>query len=180
VRQSKAGPCTAAKSSLQDVPFLLAGVDHKFLHPVENSMDHVVYVDTKARELEKLFSGEKTMIVRGAAGRKLPYGRVQPNDCLFFIQNKGDGIVRASARVSAVFNSEKLTGEQSERILQKNQSKLRLTPDQVKRWTGKRYLVLIEVTNIQPLEPFAIDRSQYGNMDDWLPVERIENVKKQG
>ena len=141
-------------------------------------MDHVVYVDTKARELETLLAGEKTMIVRGATGRKLPYGRVQAKDRLFFIQNKGDGMVRASARVSDVFNSEKLTAEQSAELLQANQSKLQLTPEQVKRWSGKRYLVLIEVANIQPLEPFAIDRSEYGNMDDWLPVDKIENVKK--
>jgi hypothetical protein len=141
-------------------------------------MDHVVYVDTKARELEALLAGEKTMIVRGATGRKLPYGRVQVNDCLFFIQNKGDGMVRASARVSEVFNSEKLTEEGSAELLRANQSKLHLTPEQIKRWSGKRYLVLIEVTNLQPLEPFAIDRSEYGNMDDWLPVGTIENVKK--
>ena len=141
-------------------------------------MDHVVYVDTKARGLEKLLAGEKTMIVRGAAGRKLPYGRVQAKDRLFFIQNKGDGMVRASARVSEVFNSEKLTEEQSAELLQSNQSKLHFTPEQVKRWSGKRYLVLIEIANIQPLEPFAIDRSEYGNMDDWLPVDKIEKVKK--
>jgi len=141
-------------------------------------MDHVVYVDAKARELEKLLAGEKTMIVRGATGRKLPYGRVQANDRLFFIQNKGDGMVRASARVSEVFNSEKLTEEQSAELLQGNQSKLQLTPEQIKRWSGKRYLVLIEVANIQPLEPFVIDRSEYGNMDDWLPVDTIEKVKK--
>jgi hypothetical protein len=141
-------------------------------------MDHVVYVDTKARELEKLLNGEKTMIVRGATGRKLPYGRVQAKDRLFFIQNKGDGMVRARATVSEVFNSEKLTAEQSAELLQANQSKLHLTPEQAKRWSGKRYLVLIEITNIQPLEPFAIDRSEYGNMDDWLPVDKIENVKK--
>ncbi len=54
-------------------------------------MDHVVYVDAKARELEKLLAGEKTMIVRGATGRKLPYGRVEPGDCLFFIENNGRG-----------------------------------------------------------------------------------------
>jgi hypothetical protein len=141
-------------------------------------MDHVVYVDTKARELEKLLAGEKTMIVRGATGRKLPYGRVQPNDCLFFIQNKGDGMVRASAAVREVLNSEKLTAEGSAELLRANQAKLQLTPEQVERWSGKRYLVLIEVANPQPLEPFAIDRSAYGNMDDWLSVEKIENVQK--
>ncbi len=33
-------------------------------------MDHVVYLDAKADELRKLINGEKTMIIRGAAGRK--------------------------------------------------------------------------------------------------------------
>jgi hypothetical protein len=141
-------------------------------------MDHVVYVDSKVRELDKLLAGEKTMIVRGAAGRKLPYGRVQPGDRLFFIQNKGDGMVRGSAYVSEVLNSEKLTGEQSAALLQANQSKLQLTPEQIERWSGKRYLVLITLKDVQAVEVFAIDRSEYGNMDDWLPVEEIEKVKK--
>ena len=35
-------------------------------------MDHVVYLDAKAKELENLLSGKKTMVIRGAAGRKLP------------------------------------------------------------------------------------------------------------
>jgi hypothetical protein len=39
-------------------------------------MDHVVYVNAKTKELEKLLEGKKTMIIRGAAGRKLPHGRV--------------------------------------------------------------------------------------------------------
>ena len=65
-------------------------------------MDHVVYVDAKAKEMEILLSGKKTMIIRGATGRKLPYSR---------------------------------------------------------------------------LAPFPIDKSEYGNMDDWLPVEDIESVR---
>lgn len=139
-------------------------------------MDHVVYVDTKARELEKLLAGEKSMIVRGATGRKLPYGRVQPGDRLYFIQNNADGIVRACAFVKEVFNSEKLTQEQSVNLLETNQGKLLLTPAQIKRWSGKRYIVLIELKEVQSIEPFAIDRSGYGNMDDWLLAEAIENV----
>lgn len=141
-------------------------------------MDHVVYVDAKARELEKLLAGEKTMIVRGATGRKLPYGRVRPGDRLFFIENNGDSIVRASAIVSEVFNFEKLTGTQSVDLLKKNQPKLNLTSEQIKRWSGKRYLVLVDVRDIRSIKPFAIDRREYGNMDDWLLVETIEIVRK--
>ncbi len=35
-------------------------------------MDNVVSLDYKAKELENLESGKKTMIIRGAMGRKLP------------------------------------------------------------------------------------------------------------
>jgi hypothetical protein len=118
------------------------------------------------------------MIVRGAAGRKLPYGRVQPQDRLFFIQNTGDGCVRARAIVRGVFNSEKLSAGQSAVLLQEQQPKLNLTAEQRQRWAGKRYLVLIEVNDVRALEPFTIDRSSYGNMDDWLPVGEIERVKR--
>lgn len=141
-------------------------------------MDHVVYVDAKAHELDHILSGQKTMIVRGATGRKLPYGRVGIGDRLFFIQNNGDGMVRASGTVSSVFNSEKLAEKQSAELLKSSQSKLCLTPEQVKRWSGKRYLVLVEVSQVCPVTPFVIDRSEYGNMDDWLLVENIERVRK--
>jgi hypothetical protein len=56
-------------------------------------MDHVVYVDAQADELRRLLDGSKTMIVRGAAGRKLPYGRVSAGDRLYFINDYGNLVV---------------------------------------------------------------------------------------
>jgi len=140
-------------------------------------MDHVVYVDAKAGELEKLLAGTKKMVVRGATGRKLPYGRVKPGDRLFFIRNSGDGMVRARAVAASVLNSEKLSEAESCQLIDANQEVLQLSPVEIKRWAGKRYLVLIEVSDVSPLEPIEIDRSGYGNMDDWLPVGDIESVK---
>jgi len=140
-------------------------------------MDHVVYVDAKANEMDMLLDGEKTMIIRGAAGRKLPYGRVKTEDVLYFIKNNGEGEVKAKAIVSNVFNSEKMTKEESIALVEENQEKLKLTKKQFKRWSGKRYIVLIEVKSVEGIEAFEIDKSNYGNMDDWLPVENIENIK---
>jgi hypothetical protein len=140
-------------------------------------MDHVVYVDAKAKEMEKLLEGSKQMVLRGAAGRKLPYGKVNRGDTLYLIRNNGEGIVQAIARVRSVVNSEQLTPEASNTLIENHQDRLQFTEQQMKRWSGKRYLVLIEVENVTAVEPFAIDRSQYGNMDDWLPVENIETVK---
>lgn len=72
-------------------------------------MDHIVYVDAKSQEMEKILTGEKTMIVRSAIRRKIPYGRVERDDCLLY--------------------------------------------------------------------PFKFNRDGFNNMDDWLPVGKIEMVK---
>ena len=140
-------------------------------------MDHIVYLDFKAKELEKLKQGDKKMIIRGATGRKLPYGRVFEKDILYLVNNNSEGLIKARCTVKSVFNSEKMDKETSEALVAKNQEKLQLAPHQAKRWAGKRYLVLIEIDCFEELQPFAFDKSNYGNMDDWLPVEDIESVK---
>jgi len=139
-------------------------------------MDHVVYLDAQAKELENLLSGSKTMILRGATGRKLPHGCVDKGDMLYFINNNAEGMVRAKAKVKSAFHSEKMNEDESRALVMKNQPQLRLTEKQMKRWAGKRYIVLIEVTDIKEIPPFANDKNNYGNMDNWLPVEKIETL----
>lgn len=76
-------------------------------------MDHVVYLDAQAKELEHLLSVQKTMIIRGATGRKLPHGQVQAGDMLYFINNNAEGKVHARADVSTAFHSDKLSEDES-------------------------------------------------------------------
>ena len=141
-------------------------------------MDHVVFLDAKAKELDLLSAEQKNMIIRGATGRKLPYGRVNPGDVLYFINNNAEGQVRARAVVTSVFNSEQMTPEDSKQVVEKNQEKLQLSQQQFKKWAGKRYLVLVEIEQFEEIPPFEIDKSEYGNMDDWLPVVQIDTVKR--
>jgi len=139
-------------------------------------MDNVVYLDHKAKELENMLRGLKTMIIRGAMGRKLPYGKVFAGDVLYFIENKGDGLVKAKAIVEKVYNSEQLSKEESIELISNYQSKLLLDKGMMNQFGGKRYLVLISIKDFVETEPFKIDKSDYGNMDDWLPVTDITRV----
>jgi len=141
-------------------------------------MDHVVYVDSKSKELEKLLSGSKTMIIRGAIGRKLPYGKVNINDILYFIRNNGEGTIQAKAEVIKVKNSDKMDKDESVELVEQNQIKLQLNDIQFSKWAGKRYLVLLEIAHVSKIDPQSIDRSAYGNMDDWLPVNDVKTVLK--
>jgi hypothetical protein len=140
-------------------------------------MDHVVYLDASAREMERILSGEKTMIIRGATGRKIPYGRVNAGDTLYFLNNDAEGLIRAKSVVASVLNSDALKEEESIRLVEEYQAQLQLTEKQRNRWGGKRYLVLIGIDKTEALSPFGVDKSAYGNMDDWLMVEEIEKVK---
>ena len=139
-------------------------------------MDHVVYTDSKAQEMELLVTGKKTMLIRGATGRKLPYGRVNPGDTLYFINNNAEGLVKAKGVVTTVLNSEKMNPQESQALVKANQKQLQLSDKQYCKWAGKRYLVLISVESVQTITPFTIDKSAYGNMDDWLAVGNIANV----
>jgi hypothetical protein len=143
----------------------------------EREMDHVVYVDFKERELEKILNGQKWMIIRGAAGRKMPYGRVHQGDALYLINNDGSGLIQAKAEVSRVIQSEKMTKEESSEFVMGFQEQLQLTKNQFNRWAGKRYIVLVEIEQTKEVTPFKIDRSNFGNMDDWLMVGKIGDVK---
>jgi hypothetical protein len=141
-------------------------------------MDHVVYLDANAKELENLLAGKKTMIIRGATGRKMPYGRVNSGDILYFLNNNAEGLVKARAVVKSVFNSEALAEAESVKLVEEHQDQLQLGDRQIKRWGGKRYLVLIEVGQVEPISAFGVDKNDYGNMDDWLPVGDIGTVRK--
>ncbi len=67
--------------------------------------------------------------------------------------------------------------EESVTLVKKYQEKLLLSDKQFQKWAGKRYVVLIEVSECIEVVDFPIDKSDYGNMDDWLPVENIQSVK---
>ena len=135
-------------------------------------MVHLVYCDNKEKVLEKILDGSKTMIVRGAAGRKIPHSRVFEDEILYFMK-KGSKKISAKARVKNVQNLLKLTDQEIKETLEKNQDKLMLSEKQKERW-HKKCLCLIEFDNLEEITPLDFDHQ--GNMDDWLIIEKIEDV----
>jgi len=140
-------------------------------------MEHVVYVEAKVSELESLLEGDKTMIIRSSSDRQVPYDKVKVGETLYFLRNNGEGLVRAKATVSSVHFSEKLTKVKSLELVNENQEKLQLSDEQIKRWGGKRYVVLVGIEKVIRLYPFDINKAKFGNMDDWIVMKDIEKIK---
>lgn len=139
-------------------------------------MVHLVYCDNTGKKGEKepdrIPAGTKTMVVRGAAGRKLPHSRVFAGERLYFME-KGSASITAAAAVKGVRNFAKLSDEEIAQVPADNQGKLNLSEKQLERW-HKRCLCLVEFEDVKEISPFAFDRQ--GNMDDRLIIERIEDV----
>lgn len=136
-------------------------------------MVHLVYCDDKEKVLEKILSGEKTMVIRAAAGRKIPHSRVFEGEKLYFMK-KGTLKISAAAEVKSVQNFVKLTEEQIDDVLDKNADKLNLSEKQRLRW-HKKCICLTEFQNVEEIIP-PLEFERQGNMDDWLILEKIEDV----
>lgn len=135
-------------------------------------MVHLVYCDNKSKELEKIVDGSKTMVIRGAAGRKIPHSRVFKDEELYFME-KGTKKITAKAVVTNVQNFVKLSEEEITKTIEDNNSKLLLTDKQKERW-HKKCLCLIEFDKVEKINPLDFDHQ--GNMDDWLIIDKIEDV----
>lgn len=138
---------------------------------------HLVYCDGTGkkgdRTLDRILAGKKTMVVRGAAGRKIPHSRVFAGETLYFME-AGTASVAASATVTDVQNYVKLTDEEIDALLAENGEKLALTDKQRARW-HKKCLCLVSFGPVTPIEPPLAFEKQ-NNMDDWLILDKIEDA----
>lgn len=141
-------------------------------------MVHLVYCDNTGKagehELDKILHGSKTMVVRGAAGRKIPHSRVFEGETLYFME-KGTALITACAKVIRVENLVKLTEDEITQTLDTNQEKLNLSEKQKIRW-HRKCLCLVEFDDVKEIEALEFDHQ--GNMDDWLIINKIEDVVK--
>ncbi|WP_346896971.1 hypothetical protein [Clostridium sp. UBA7503] len=135
-------------------------------------MVHLIYCDDKEKVLEKISDSSKTMIIRAAAGRKIPHSRVFVGEKLYFMK-KGTAKISATATVKSVQNFVKLSEDEIIKVLADNQENLKLSKKQQERW-HKKCMCLVEFENMSEIQPLDFDHQ--GNMDDWLIIEKIEDV----
>jgi len=139
-------------------------------------MEHLVYCDNAGksgeRVLDKIRKGTKTMVVRSAAGRKIPHSRVFAGEVLYFME-KGTTSIGMRAVVTAVQNFVKLSEDEIDRVFADNGEKLNLSGKQRERW-HKKCICLVEFGAVEEIAPLEFEHQ--GNMDDWLILEKIADV----
>jgi hypothetical protein len=142
-------------------------------------MDHIVWLDAESNELENLVKGNKSMIIHGAKERKFLHENIKEGDELYFINKIGETYVKARGLIASVFYSEELSVEESFETIIRHQDKLQLSDLQFEKHAGKKFLVLIELDDIEEIRPFRIDIANNHLNRDWLSVGKIPKYKRE-
>ena len=129
-------------------------------------MNHLVYLDTRTGELEKILSGVKTMLVKefDPAGTVMP--PASPGDSLNFLRNKDDCTLRVKATsVHMLFFTKKGI-----------QPRLQLTADQYNYWLAKQQFLLVKFNNAHKIDMMHVAPEKITDRSDWIAFEQFYDI----
>src|SRR5512136_3244468 len=102
------------------------------------SMNHLVFLDTRAGELEKILSGVKCMLVKEFDPVRSSRQPLSPGDTLYFLKDKDDCSLRVKASVVRAFTVINALDEHLTHTLKEFQPRLQLTEDQYNHWSTRK------------------------------------------
>ena len=139
-------------------------------------MNHLVFLDARAGELEKILSGVKTMVVRefDPAGSAVP--PVCPGDSLFFLRSVDECTLRVKATAVRVLSFTNNSDEDLTHTLKEMQPKLQLTEDQYNHWSAKKQVVLVEFGSAQKTGVVHVAANKIRDKSGWIAFEDFNLV----
>jgi hypothetical protein len=136
-------------------------------------MNHLVFLDAQAGELEKILSGVKTMIIKAYDPAQPIAYPVSPNDSLYFLRNKDCCVVRVKATVIRVLPLVNVPVDHIPQTLKEMQSRLQLTEDQYNHWSTKGQALLIEFGAAQKIDVFQVALDKNTDRSDWISFDNF-------
>ena len=139
-------------------------------------MNHLVFLDAQAGELEKILSGVKTMLVKEFDFIHVPAHPVNPGDTLYFLRDKDDCAIRVKATVVRTLPTTNHLGEGISQTLKEMQPKLQFTEDQFSCWSAKQQVLFVEFDSARKIEAIQIILKNTANKSDWIAFKQFSIV----
>jgi hypothetical protein len=139
-------------------------------------MNHLVFLDTRAGDLEKILSGVKCMLVKEFDPQRSALYPLSRGDSLYFLKEKDDCTLRVKATVKRVLTIINSLDEDLPRTLKEMQPKLQLTEDQYNCWSAKEQVLLVEFECAQKISVIQIAPDKVSDRSDWIAFEEFSLV----
>ena len=136
-------------------------------------MNHLVFLDTRSRELEKTLSGMKTMLIKEFDPAQTTSHAVRPGDSLYFLRYNGEFAVRVKATVTRVLFLTNNSDQDLSHTLKEMQPRLQLTEDQYNTWSAKQQVLLVEFGSAHKIGVTHLAAHKIADRSDWIAFEEF-------
>jgi len=134
-------------------------------------MNHLVFLDAQAGELEKILSGVKYMVIKDIDPEYSTAYAVSPGDSLYFLRKIDECDLRVKATVVRVLFFTKKLNEDLSHYLKEMQPKLQLTEEQYNYWSAKKQVLLVEFESAQKIGVIHLALDEVKDKSDWIAFE---------
>jgi len=139
-------------------------------------MNHLVFLDEQAGELEKILSGIKSMVVKECDPAKPVAHPVSQGDNLFFLRKKDEHALRVKATVVRVLPITNALDEDLSQSLKEMQPRLQLTEDQYNFWSARNQVLLVEFDSAHKIGVIQIASNKLTDRSDWIAFENFNLI----
>ena len=134
-------------------------------------MNHLVFLDTRAGELERILSGVKTMLIKELDLAQTTAHLVRPGDSLYFLRDNGECAVRVHATVTRVLFHTNSLDQDLSHTLKEMQPRLQLTEDQYNYWSAKQQILSVEFGSAHKIGVIHVAPDKIADRSDWIAFE---------
>ncbi|UCF62197.1 MAG: hypothetical protein JSV37_05750 [Anaerolineaceae bacterium] len=134
-------------------------------------MNHLVFLDARAGELEKILSGIKSMVMKDFDPAQSTAHPVRPGDALYFLRGKDECTLHVKATVIRVFPLMNDVDEDLSLTLKEMQPRLQLTEDQFNHWSTRKQVLLVEFNYAHKIPIVSIVLEKIKDRGSWIAFE---------
>ena len=134
-------------------------------------MNYLIFLDSRAGELEKILSGVKSMILKEFDPTQSPTHPIRPGENLYFLRNNDECDLQVKATVVRVQFFTKKLNEDLSHDLKEMQPKLQLTEEQYNYWSAKKQVLLVEFESAQKIGVIHLALDEVMDQSDWIAFE---------
>ena len=142
-------------------------------------MNYLVFLDTRAGELEKILSGVKSMVIKELDPTEPAARPVRPGDSLYFLRDNGECAVRVKATATRVLFLTDNSDNDLSHTLKEMQSRLQLTEDQYNTWSAKQQVLLVEFDSAHKIGVIHVAPNRITDRLDWIAFEELNLVAEE-
>jgi hypothetical protein len=134
-------------------------------------MNHLIFLEPRAMELEKILSGVKTMLAKEFKHDRPTEVPVRPGDSLYFLRNKDEYDLRVKATVVRVASLVNGLNDELSHTLKEMQPQLQLTEEQFRFWSTKQQILLVEFDSAHKIDVIHVAKKTITDRSDWFAFE---------